>query len=129
MVEYRLAKARVAGSNPVSRLRNPLIFKGFFVALICAPFLNCYFTFFPSLFFRALFIMSSSFQVKKVYITNALMKYTFLRKCRIYTLVFGVHILLIYLFILFCMLSFYLKCVFIGICMESKDLFLLTNAN
>ncbi len=41
----------------------------------------------------------------------------------------GVHILLIYLFILFSMLSFYLKCVLIGICMESKDLFLLTNAN
>ena len=29
VVEYRLAKARVAGSNPVSRFPKPLIFQGF----------------------------------------------------------------------------------------------------
>ncbi len=29
VVEYRLAKARVAGSNPVSRSLKPLIFQGF----------------------------------------------------------------------------------------------------
>jgi hypothetical protein len=33
------------------------------------------------------------------------------------------------IFILFSMLSLYLKCVLIGICVESRDLFLLTNAN